>query len=376
MGITVGKVASKLALSKRGRKVLLTCLVLLLTLPGLIVAIPSAALFVMVAVFGTADAAEAAEGPQVLSCARVYGKHDLEGKSVGNYSGDQIVNAGAIVKAGIKKEVPTYGIKIAVMTAMGESSLKNIEHGDKAGPDSRGLFQQRDNWGSEKDRLDPAKAAGFFYDALLDVDGWQSMEPTEAAHEVQKNADPNHYQKYWDGALDIVAEVVDKTLCPTTIRPLKKPYSVSSTYGPRDSPAPGASSWHPALDLAKECGAPVMAVTEGEVTQSSEFWLSVKSPDGYVVSYLHTYPDDRLVDVGDKVSAGEKISKVGNAGPSTGCHLDLRINVTDNKNPDVDGLQRSEELGGPSGWVNPQEFMELLGTDICPKEWCDYPPGT
>ena len=34
---------------------------------------------------------------------------------------------------------------IGVMTAMGEYSLQVLEYGDAAGPDSRGLFQQRAN---------------------------------------------------------------------------------------------------------------------------------------------------------------------------------------------------------------------------------------
>ena len=47
-----------------------------------------------------------------------------------------------------------------------ESSLRNVDHGDTAGPDSRGLFQQRDGWGPLDVRMDPAGAAGLFYAAL------------------------------------------------------------------------------------------------------------------------------------------------------------------------------------------------------------------
>jgi hypothetical protein len=64
------------------------------------------------------------------------------------------------LKSGLRKT-------IGVMTAMGESGLANLEHGDAAGADSRGLFQQRANgaWGSLKDRMTPYTAAYNFFTA-------------------------------------------------------------------------------------------------------------------------------------------------------------------------------------------------------------------
>jgi len=51
------------------------------------------------------------------------------------------------------------------MTAMGGSGLRNLNHGDAAGADSRGLFQQRANgaWGSLNDRMTPSIAAPTSY---------------------------------------------------------------------------------------------------------------------------------------------------------------------------------------------------------------------
>ena len=62
---------------------------------------------------------------------------------VAGYSGDQLVNAAAIITAGAAAGVNVKGQTLGVMTSMGESGLRNIEYGDLAGPDSRGLFQQR-----------------------------------------------------------------------------------------------------------------------------------------------------------------------------------------------------------------------------------------
>jgi endonuclease/exonuclease/phosphatase family metal-dependent hydrolase len=120
--------------------------------------------------------------------------------AVGKFDAEQVANAKTIIATGKQMDVPQRGQVIAVMTAMGESSLIVKDHGDKAGPDSRGLFQQRDSWGTLADRMDPTKSAELFYKALLAVQNWDTLAPTEAAHRTQRNADPNHYTKFWEDA--------------------------------------------------------------------------------------------------------------------------------------------------------------------------------
>lgn len=126
---------------------------------------------------------------------------------IGGYSGEQLVNAGHIIQAGLDRGLDEWELSVAVMTAIGESSLVNIDYGDEAGPDSRGLFQQRASWGTEEQRMHPPTAAGFFYDALVEVPGYRDLAPTIAAHRTQRNADPFHYQQHWQTAARIVAEI-------------------------------------------------------------------------------------------------------------------------------------------------------------------------
>ena len=118
------------------------------------------------------------------------------GSTVDTLTADQIHNAEVIIGVGKGKGIPVYGQLIAVTTAIGESNLVVLDHGDAAGPDSRGLFQQRDSWGPLSVRMDPAGSANLFYNALLKVSGWENMTVTEAAHTVQVNQDPNYYTKY------------------------------------------------------------------------------------------------------------------------------------------------------------------------------------
>lgn len=132
---------------------------------------------------------------------------NLPVQQIGAYGPEQLANAAAIINAGRAKGLSVRDQTIGVMTAIGESSLRVVDHGDTAGPDSRGLFQQRDNgaWGSLSDRMDPTTSATSFFTALSRVSGRDSMSPTLVAHAVQRNADPQHYAKSWDAAVAIVA---------------------------------------------------------------------------------------------------------------------------------------------------------------------------
>lgn len=128
--------------------------------------------------------------------------------AIAGYSGDQLANAAEIMNAGAALGLDTTGQAIGVMTAMGESSLKNITHGDAAGPDSRGLFQQRDSWGTLSERMNPTTAATLFFQRLVNVPGWRQMTPSAAAHAVQRNADPDHYTEYLGAAQTVVAGLI------------------------------------------------------------------------------------------------------------------------------------------------------------------------
>lgn len=115
---------------------------------------------------------------------------------------EQEGNARIIIQVGREQGVPDYGIIIALATAMQESSLRNINYGDR---DSVGLFQQRTStgWGTIEEIMDPYRSAYLFYQGrsgytrgLLDIAGWQSMALTVAAQKVQISAYPNAYAKW------------------------------------------------------------------------------------------------------------------------------------------------------------------------------------
>jgi hypothetical protein len=111
---------------------------------------------------------------------------------------DQAANAALITAVSVRRGLPPRAASIALATAMQESKLRNIGHGDLAGPDSRGLFQQRPSqgWGSQDQVMDPIYATNAFYDALVKVPGYATLEITDAAQRVQRSAYPAAYAEH------------------------------------------------------------------------------------------------------------------------------------------------------------------------------------
>jgi hypothetical protein len=111
---------------------------------------------------------------------------------------DQAANAALISAVAVRRGLPARAASIALATSMQESKLRNISYGDEAGPDSRGLFQQRPSqgWGTEQEVMDPYHAANAFYDALVEIPGYESLPITEAAQHVQRSAYPGAYAQH------------------------------------------------------------------------------------------------------------------------------------------------------------------------------------
>lgn len=112
---------------------------------------------------------------------------------------EQARNAALISAIALERGLPARAVTIALATAMQESRLINIDYGDR---DSLGLFQQRPSqgWGTEEQVMDPFYSTNAFYDGLMRVGGWESMEITVAAQAVQRSAFPNAYAQHEDMA--------------------------------------------------------------------------------------------------------------------------------------------------------------------------------
>ncbi|OEU88739.1 hypothetical protein [Streptomyces oceani] len=126
----------------------------------------------------------------------------------GEYAVDpeQAANAATIEAVASARELSHRTVTIALATAMQESSLRNIDYGDR---DSLGLFQQRPSqgWGDPKEILDPVYASGKFYDKLLEVPDHAELPLTVAAQKVQRSAHPRAYAKH-EADADLLARAL------------------------------------------------------------------------------------------------------------------------------------------------------------------------
>ncbi|MCZ4613299.1 phage tail tape measure protein [Rhodococcus qingshengii] len=114
--------------------------------------------------------------------------------------------ADQVIAEGKRRGISDKGIKAAVMTALAETDLQNLDYGMDG--DNAGIMQQRDNggWGTLEDRKDPTRAAGMFYDKLDDFD-YNSMTEAQAAQKVQQSgtADGSNYAVKAAEADEIIA---------------------------------------------------------------------------------------------------------------------------------------------------------------------------
>jgi murein DD-endopeptidase MepM/ murein hydrolase activator NlpD len=127
---------------------------------------------------------------------------------------------------------------------------------------------------------------------------------------------------------------------PDWIRPAAGP--MSSTFGPR------WGTFHYGVDIAAGYGSPVYAAHAGVVVKAGWYGgygnaVIIDHGNGITTRYGHT--SRVLVQVGQKVRAGDEIALVGNTGDSTGPHLHFEVRIDDVA-------------------INPVPFMRFRGVDL------------
>ena len=107
-------------------------------------------------------------------------------------------------------------------------------------------------------------------------------------------------------------------------------YTITSTYGMRLHPVLKVYRLHTGTDIGAPTGTYAVAANDGIVTTatySSSYGNMVIIDHGGGVKTLYAHGSEILVQVGDRVSRGDPILKVGSTGWSTGPHLHFEIRV-------------------------------------------------
>lgn len=238
---------------------------------------------------------------------------------------EQLQNAATIIGVGKGMGANTSDLIVSIMTAMQESTLRNLHYGDR---DSLGLFQQRPSqgWGSAEDILRPSYAARKFFEHLLAMKGRGKLSLTQQAQAVQRSAFPGAYAKWEAMARQVVSGTTFQPFSGmaggSKMRPVTGP--VSRDYAHH-------SNLPRATDFGVPVGTPVRAAMNGVVQTSTDLRGSgnggYRSYGRYIAiqngseKTLYAHLSKRGVSVGNQVRAGQLIGYSGNTGNSTGPHL-------------------------------------------------------
>ncbi|MGO4448912.1 M23 family metallopeptidase [Phyllobacterium sp. TAF24] len=103
---------------------------------------------------------------------------------------------------------------------------------------------------------------------------------------------------------------------------------VSSTFGVRKDPIIGSMAFHSGMDFRAISGSSVHATANGTVTEAGYnggYGNMVEIDHGNGLSTRYGHMSQILVSVGQKISIGDIVGKVGSTGRSTGPHLHYEV---------------------------------------------------
>jgi len=315
-----------------------------------------------------------------------------DGRSI-TLNKNQLTHAATIATVGAQTPgVGREGALIALMAALTESTLRMLANtsaypesgnypndGLGSDHDSLGLFQMRSasGWGTVAELMDPDYQARAFFGGisgpnagsprgLLDIPGWQLLDPGEAAQAVEVSAYPDRYQNFQPVAESILSALTrpqsasaagfDQKVPETSHVAFPLPdgtYTKTDSFGMRTDPYSGESRFHAGSDLAAPAGTPILAVADGIVSFAGQrgtyggLIVVDHTVGGERVAsyYAHMYDAGILVTEGDSVAAGQHIGDVGSAGKSTGPHLHLEIHPGGADHPAVNAEEWLAENG-------------------------------
>ena len=171
----------------------------------------------------------------------------------------------------------------AIMAGLDESGLKNDNYGDTMPngqmSSSRGVFQQISAWGPLAQRENVAASTRMFLTGgqegqpgLLDIKGWQNMQPWTAVQSVQQSefADGSNYQQQMPLARQFIAQYGNGTPAAADVTG-----AATATDASTGTSSSGTASepWYVALLDPFGVGKDVIGATGGMGNAIKDFFL-------------------------------------------------------------------------------------------------------
>lgn len=104
--------------------------------------------------------------------------------------------------------------------------------------------------------------------------------------------------------------------------------TITSGFGTRKDPITNKLTMHTGIDIAASVGTAVHAAGDGVVTYSGysgDYGKMVIISHGFGYETVYAHNSKNLVEVGEKVKKGTKISEIGRTGKTTGSHVHFEI---------------------------------------------------
>lgn len=134
---------------------------------------------------------------------------------------------------------------------------------------------------------------------------------------------------------------------------------ISSQFGMRTHPITGIYKLHTGTDISAPMGATFVASNDGLVTKAgfnTAYGNMVIVDHGGGISTLYAHGSEILVEVGQIISKGSPVLKVGSTGYSTGPHAHFEIRINGNYVNPLDYLENNtEEIENSTQMVELQE---------------------
>ncbi|MFF5019051.1 M23 family metallopeptidase [Streptomyces sp. NPDC001165] len=275
-----------------------------------------------------------------------------------SWNEEQTKNAAIITNVARTRNLKPRAAVVAVATAMQESTLHNLHHGDR---DSQGLFQQRPSqgWGTVAQVTDPIHASNKFYDGLVEIPNWDTKDLAHVAQGVQRSGFPDAYAKWETSAGKLVAQVwgadvIDCEQPSDSGKSVKAsgawqaPVGIKATHNYQAGGSMWSSGRHTGVDFPVATGTELHAVGNATVIEAG--WggrygnnIVLKMPDGTYTQYAHLSRID--VKVNQKVTTGQVIGLTGATGNVTGPHLHFEARTGPAYGSDIDPVKYMRKRG-------------------------------
>ncbi|MBO4952811.1 MAG: peptidoglycan DD-metalloendopeptidase family protein [Lachnospiraceae bacterium] len=160
----------------------------------------------------------------------------------------------------------------------------------------------------------------------------QAIAAAEEAYRQQQAAAAAAAAAAGSGSTTSAPTNVDVTYTGGSLQwPVSSGGTITSRFGPRESPGGIGSRYHQGLDIGCPTGTPIVACEAGTVIAASYSgsmgnYVTIAHSSSLTTTYMHN--SSICVSVGQTVSRGQVIALAGSTGNSTGphCHLGVRVN--------------------------------------------------